>query len=186
MSVSGRRSMARRRKQRSPWKIREESLGRLGFESYSDYLESDLWKRVRRRVFASKGKKCVFCGLKASQVHHHSYAIWVMEGRDLAPLSPVCNRCHDHGSVTKDGYVRTPKTATRAMRRLANKLKRKKKVRRRKPGKSPEAAAVAEKQRRARLQISLNRARARLEYMGEGPRAKRVRKRIRKLEADLA
>lgn len=36
-----------------PWGTREQLLSRLGFQSYSQYLRSDLWYGIRSRVLAS-------------------------------------------------------------------------------------------------------------------------------------
>jgi 2-polyprenyl-6-methoxyphenol hydroxylase-like FAD-dependent oxidoreductase len=37
------------------------------------YLQSALWRKIRRRVLKRDRNTCVRCGCKATQVHHRSY-----------------------------------------------------------------------------------------------------------------
>lgn len=73
----------------------KETLGRLGFSTYREYLQSDLWKRIRARVMSREGGKCRVCGVKATQVHHKDYGDEVMAGEDLKRLVPLCGKHHD-------------------------------------------------------------------------------------------
>lgn len=73
---------------------RDAVLKRLGFESYGDYLKSDLWASIRSRVFDRDGGRCRGCGKKAAQVHHFSYGDVTMRGEILDRLISVCLRCH--------------------------------------------------------------------------------------------
>ena len=43
-------------------------------EYYSEYLKSDEWKRKRYFVLKRDNWRCVYCGSKATQVHHMRYA----------------------------------------------------------------------------------------------------------------
>lgn len=116
-----RETMSRRRNRRAdPWKTRQESLEALGFASYAAYLESSLWKSIRRRRYSRKdGKICSFCGGKAEQIHHDSYDLKVMAGKNLDALFPACGRCHGEGSRSDKGWILRPSAATQRMRRLA-------------------------------------------------------------------
>ena len=40
----------------------------------NDYLKSEAWKRKRYVVLRRDNWKCVYCGSKATQVHHKKYA----------------------------------------------------------------------------------------------------------------
>lgn len=70
-------------------------LRMLGFCSYAAYLKSDLWKKVRKRVFECKGRDCYLCGKYATQVHHNRYHKNDLTGKRLKFLNPICGECHD-------------------------------------------------------------------------------------------
>ena len=69
---------------------------RLGFKTYNDYLNSDLWRTIRSRVFDRDGYACRDCGVLEEPivVHHTSYALDVLEGRDDRCLVTLCHPCH--------------------------------------------------------------------------------------------
>jgi hypothetical protein len=73
---------------------RLETLNRIGFGSYDEYLASPLWGKVRHAAIIAHGEHCLRCGRKASSVHHGSYSEDAMRGLDLSELMPVCGRCH--------------------------------------------------------------------------------------------
>lgn len=77
-------------------------LRRNGFTSYRQYLASDLWADIRRRVLERDGGLCV-CRRPASQIHHTSYAPSVMSGEDIGPLVSVCRMCHKDSEFDRDG-----------------------------------------------------------------------------------
>jgi len=86
----------------STYKRRDESLLTMGFLTYAAYLESPLWKSIRKLVLERCGKCCA-CGLNASQVHHTTYAMAVLEGTDIGGLLPICAACHHRIEFRKDG-----------------------------------------------------------------------------------
>ena len=63
--------------------------------TYQEYLESDHWKDLRKRFWASKlhNRSCYVCGVKSGlQVHHKSYK---RIGREkLHDLLLLCGGCH--------------------------------------------------------------------------------------------
>jgi cytochrome c553 len=67
---------------------------RLGFNSYKQYLQSDLWKSIRRRVFHRDGSCCVLCQKPAAQAHHRSYDYSTMSGNDITMIISLCCGCH--------------------------------------------------------------------------------------------
>ncbi len=73
------------------WKV----LQSLGYASYEEYLNSSLWRRIRGRVFNLRGRVCLVCKGKATQVHHLSYRVEVLTGEGLSQLVPICNKCHE-------------------------------------------------------------------------------------------
>lgn len=76
------------------YRDRQYFLSQIGFSSYSAYLKSDLWKRIREDVFARKGRKCAVCYRSASQIHHTNYGKKTLLGLRLKNLHPICGTCH--------------------------------------------------------------------------------------------
>jgi hypothetical protein len=92
--------------QETVWAERQGYLRDLGFGAYLDYLESDLWRSIRERVFA-ESRECFACGRYATQVHHERYTPENLSGRSLAGLWRVCGSCHHLAEFSKDGSKRT-------------------------------------------------------------------------------
>ena len=61
----------------------------------NDYLKSDAWKRKRFVVLRRDNWTCVYCGGRATQVHHMKYARNI--GKEpIEWLVSVCKPCHDN------------------------------------------------------------------------------------------
>ena len=73
---------------------RQKSLRALGYETYDSYLTSKMWYTIRYRVLYRDYYKCRVCEKHASQVHHGSYDLDSMTGRNLSQLFSVCADCH--------------------------------------------------------------------------------------------
>lgn len=79
----------------NPYADRDESLKRLGFKSYREYIGSDFWKSIRSRVLKRSNGACERCGSrKVIQVHHRAYDIATLAGTNINSLSAVCRQCH--------------------------------------------------------------------------------------------
>lgn len=63
------------------------------------YLKSDAWKRKRYVVLKRDNWRCVYCGGRATQVHHKRYAKRNIGKEPIEWLFSVCKACHDkiHG-----------------------------------------------------------------------------------------
>jgi len=72
---------------------RDKKLKLLGFDSYQEYLKSDLWESIRNKVLKLEGYKCCVCGKKANQVHHRT-SLSGLAGKNLQSLRAVCQHCH--------------------------------------------------------------------------------------------
>jgi 5-methylcytosine-specific restriction endonuclease McrA len=59
------------------------------------YLKSDDWRRKRFVVLRRDNWKCVYCGAKATQVHHTRYAKRNIGKEPIDWLISVCKPCHD-------------------------------------------------------------------------------------------
>lgn len=73
---------------------RSLTLRLMGFQSYSEYRDSDTWKSIRESVLAKSDGRCYGCGKAASEVHHGRYEREDLEGSDMSLLFAVCRRCH--------------------------------------------------------------------------------------------
>jgi hypothetical protein len=92
-------------------------LKSLGYRNYYVYLQSDLWDKIRTRVFIRDKNICFGCGEKATQVHHANYNKEVLKGKTIKGLYSVCSSCH-----TKIEYVNNakvdPHTATTLLKEI--------------------------------------------------------------------
>jgi 5-methylcytosine-specific restriction endonuclease McrA len=61
---------------------------------YRAYLQSDDWKRKRYIVLRRDNWRCVYCGARATQVHHKRYAKRNIGREPIEWLVSVCKDCH--------------------------------------------------------------------------------------------
>lgn len=94
MTKGQRRRFLRAREAREWYKRRGEALLRCGFATYDDYLRSELWATIRKRVLERDAGECKGCGKPASQVHHLSYGDVTLRGDRLDKLVSLCGDCH--------------------------------------------------------------------------------------------
>ena len=60
----------------------------------NEYLKSEAWQRKRYLVLKRDSGKCVYCGSRATQVHHKRYAKNI--GKEpIHWLVSICKSCHD-------------------------------------------------------------------------------------------
>ena len=59
------------------------------------YLKSDAWKRKRHVVLKRDNWKCVYCGKRATQVHHKRYAKKNIGKEPIKWLVSICKHCHN-------------------------------------------------------------------------------------------
>lgn len=59
------------------------------------YLKSDEWQRKRYVVMKRDNWCCVYCGARATQVHHKKYAKYNIGKEPIEWLVSVCKSCHD-------------------------------------------------------------------------------------------
>lgn len=77
--------------------IKSEEMSEEAKKKHEQYLNSDKWKKRRRKKLQRENYKCEDCGGSASQAHHVSYenldsADEELELRDLVAL---CEDCHE-------------------------------------------------------------------------------------------
>jgi 5-methylcytosine-specific restriction endonuclease McrA len=61
----------------------------------NEYLKSEEWQRKRYVIFKRDNWLCVYCGLKAAQIHHKRYAKYNIGKEPIEWLVSVCKPCHD-------------------------------------------------------------------------------------------
>ena len=59
------------------------------------YLKSDAWKRKRYVVLKRDNWRCVYCGGRATQVHHTRYAKRNIGKEPIEWLVSICKTCHE-------------------------------------------------------------------------------------------
>jgi 5-methylcytosine-specific restriction endonuclease McrA len=59
-----------------------------------EYLKSDDWQRKRAVVLKRDKHRCVYCGVRATQVHHKRYAPRNIGREPIKWLVSVCEGCH--------------------------------------------------------------------------------------------
>lgn len=116
--------------QHNTYAARNAILKSIGFDSYADYLNSDLWISLRERVYREKGRVCFLCGRSATQVHHVGYGRKTLLGKKTGALKPVCGGCH-HAIEFKGGEKLSIKNAQKQLRRVRRSMKEVKALNRR-------------------------------------------------------
>jgi hypothetical protein len=84
--------------QYSSYADRDKLLKELGYESYSEYRDTDLWKKeIRLRVLEKFNNTCYMCKKTKNnnlQVHHCKYTKKNLTGESIEDLTCLCNSCH--------------------------------------------------------------------------------------------
>ena len=63
--------------------------------TYAQYLRSDKWREIRKKILERDGYKCKFCGSTENlRVHHKSYESIYEEEFALNDLITLCDKCH--------------------------------------------------------------------------------------------
>ena len=92
----------------SPYWERNRILKSLGFDSYKDYRDSELWKKEIRPKAIQKDKgMCCKCGKNdrddSMQIHHTKYTEDNLSGKSLDGMVCVCASCHYRAEFTRKG-----------------------------------------------------------------------------------
>lgn len=105
------------------YELRNAILKRMGFDSYLKYLESKLWRGIRKRVLKAN-RWCYCCDRYASQVHHIEYTEENLTGKDIESLVSVCGICHSRAETWKGRCLGLSKANKRLAARRNNGLRR--------------------------------------------------------------
>jgi hypothetical protein len=89
---------------RGSYAKRDNKIRLLGLGSnYREYLASDLWKSIRKRVMERDKGTCRICFEAASQVHHSAYTKAGLTGTAITGLYAVCRGCHEFIEFEQNG-----------------------------------------------------------------------------------
>lgn len=95
------------------------SLRQLGYADYKEYLASQRWANIRRRVMRRARGMCEACQqCPATEVHHRSYCIAAMKGRAITYLVACCRDCHEKAEFDRDRKT-SPSEANQRMAQAA-------------------------------------------------------------------
>lgn len=72
---------------------RNAILKELGYNSYSEYLNSELWKNIRSEILKTRWS-CEICGDKSTVLHHKAYNKMTLIGKANFNILSLCNSCH--------------------------------------------------------------------------------------------
>lgn len=86
---------------------RELNLKLLGFNTYKSYLESDIWRTIKKRAFIKHGVQCRLCFRVATNMHHLLYDRATLRGETLDNLVPLCPTCHKKVELDDNGVKRS-------------------------------------------------------------------------------
>jgi hypothetical protein len=79
----------------NPYADRNETLKRLGFKSYPDYVKSEFWRQIRARALKRAKHRCERCrSMRRLQVHHRAYDLATLAGTNIDSLTVLCRKCH--------------------------------------------------------------------------------------------
>lgn len=77
------------------WWLFEEKRKRRPEYYNNEYLKSDAWSRKRYVVLKRDNWTCVYCGSKATQVHHLKYVKKNIGKEPIELLVSICKSCHE-------------------------------------------------------------------------------------------
>ena len=76
------------------WRLEQKRIKRRDYYR-NVYLKSDAWRRKRYVVLKRDNWKCVYCGAKATQVHHKRYLKKNIGKEPIKWLVSICRPCHE-------------------------------------------------------------------------------------------
>lgn len=127
----GTRVMAKRKSRGKPrgwnqqsYRQRDETLKKMGFSTYQDYLADPMWGAIKRRCLQLADGKCKICGKAAQTAHHIGYGKDTLLGLNQNALVAVCGRCHRKIEFDKDMNKRTLQQSQHALQTILKNLHR--------------------------------------------------------------
>lgn len=93
-------------------RLEKKGIKNVAGMGYDRYLSTQLWKQIKEWIFERDNNTCQICKTKQLDqgqdfdVHHRSYSLETLEGRNEAMLVTLCRRCHCSIEYCDDGSKR--------------------------------------------------------------------------------
>jgi len=92
-------------------RLAKEGVRDISCMDYEKYLRTVFWKEIKEWVLDRDRFRCVVCSAEKSrfcdlEVHHRSYDLDVLEGKNSEMLISLCPRCHKLIEFYSDGGKR--------------------------------------------------------------------------------
>jgi len=92
-------------------RLEKEGISDLSLMAYEKYLRTAFWNEIKKWISERDSHRCVICHAEKSkfcelEVHHRSYDLDVLEGRNSEMLVSLCPRCHKLIEFYDDGRKR--------------------------------------------------------------------------------
>ncbi|AJQ97493.1 HNH endonuclease [Gynuella sunshinyii] len=92
-------------------RLAKEGILDISHMDYEKYLRTVFWKEIKEWIAERDDHRCVICRTEKSkfcdlEVHHRSYELEVLEGRNSEMLVSLCPRCHKLIEFYDDGRKR--------------------------------------------------------------------------------
>lgn len=93
-------------------RLTKDGIPDLSQMNYEKYLRTVFWKEIKEWVTNRDNFRCVICKAEKSrlcelEVHHRTYDLEVLEGRNSDMLVTLCPRCHKLIEFYADGRKRS-------------------------------------------------------------------------------
>lgn len=87
--------------------IFQKELDGLKNKSYFDFLKSEYWNGIRKKILKRDNYKCTICySTKDLQVHHTTYKNHFSEHKHLNDLITCCDKCHTNIHVNSSAKTK--------------------------------------------------------------------------------
>lgn len=92
-------------------RLTKEGIPDLSHMDYEKYLRTALWRQIKKWTTERDSNRCVICSAEKGrfcelEVHHRSYDLDVLEGKNSDMLVSLCPRCHKLIEFYDDGRKR--------------------------------------------------------------------------------
>jgi hypothetical protein len=83
---------------------RQIALTQLRFNNYQEYLDSKLWKVIRKHILERDVNFCRArkCNNRSNEVHHFNYGTVTLLGQSPQTLVTLCRACHEKAHFDKE------------------------------------------------------------------------------------
>ena len=73
--------------------VKQDDLKALGFDTFRDYLISELYRDIRVKVLNRDAWTCWYCHAHAGHAKFLNFSLEVLRGDDLNMIVSICTNC---------------------------------------------------------------------------------------------